>query len=153
MSTLPSAGRTDDPPRAAPALVQRPRPQRIAKPWGEEIVLSRSDQAVCKVLRIRAGRRLSLQYHRRKRETLIVLAGRVRLTLGGSLDSLHSRTAAPGDRTAIPAGAIHRLEALDADADVLEFAFNVDPRTDDVVRLSDDYGRADPAVGGSGIAR
>ena len=153
MFTLPSADPADDPSRAAAATARRPMPQRIAKPWGEELVLSRSEQAVCKVLRIRGGRRLSLQYHRRKRETLIVLHGRVRLTLGDSLDSLRSRTAQRGDRAAIPAGVIHRLEALDGDAEVLEFAFDADLRADDVVRLSDDYGRADAIAGGSGSAR
>ena len=153
MFTLPSADPADDSSRAAAAIAWRPMPQRIAKPWGEELVLSRSEQAICKVLRIRGRRRLSLQYHRRKRETLIVLRGRVRLTLGDSLDSLRRCIARRGDRAAIPAGVIHRLEALGGDAEVLEFAFDADLRADDVVRLSDDYGRADAIAGGSGSAR
>lgn len=140
MLTLAAAPRIDEWPRAPAAP-----PQRVAKPWGEELVLARSAGAVCKLLRIRAGRRLSLQYHRRKRETLLVLNGRVRLTLGDSIETLHTRTVGRGYRASIPAGRIHRLEALDADAELLEFAF--DPAAgatgaDDIVRLADDYGRA-----------
>lgn len=125
---------------SGPAL-RRPALPRIRKPWGEEIVLSRSEDGLCKLLRIRRGERLSLQYHRRKRETLIVLRGRVQLTLGGSPDALRSRAVERGHRAAIPPGAIHRVEALDDDAELLEFAFGADA-ADDIVRLADDYGRA-----------
>lgn len=124
----------------SPALRRAALP-RICKPWGEEIVLSRSDRGLCKLLRIRAGERLSLQYHRRKRETLIVLRGRVQLTLGGSPEALRSRAVERGCRVAIPPGAIHRLEALEDDAELLEFAFG-GGGADDIVRLADDYGRA-----------
>ncbi len=122
----------------------QPAPPRVAKPWGEELILSRSNDAVCKVLRIRAGHRLSLQLHRRKRETMIVLRGEVRLTLGPSIQALSHRTLRPGQRAQVAPGTIHRLEALSADAEVLEFASADDG--DDLVRLEDDYGRAEPRV-------
>ena len=125
------------------SVLQRPTLRRIAKPWGEEVVLSRSAAAVCKVLRIRRGERLSLQYHRRKRETLIVLRGAALLTLGERPDALQRRRVSRGERIAVAAGVIHRLQALDGDAEVLEFAFDASLEGDDVVRLEDDYGRAD----------
>lgn len=121
--------------------LHRPALPRIRKPWGEEIVLSRSHGGLCKLLRIRGGERLSLQYHRRKRETLLVLRGRVQLTLGGSPEALRSRAIEPGCRVAIPPGAIHRVEALEDDAELLEFAFG-GGGAEDIVRLADDYGRA-----------
>lgn len=125
---------------SGPAL-HRPALPRIRKPWGEEIVLSCSHGGLCKLLRIRGGERLSLQYHRRKRETLLVLRGRVQLTLGGSPEALRSRAIEPGCRVAIPPGAIHRVEALEDDAELLEFAFG-GGGAEDIVRLADDYGRA-----------
>lgn len=128
-------------------MLQRPTLRRIAKPWGEEVILSRSAAAVCKVLRIRRGERLSLQYHRRKRETLIVLRGAALLTLGERRDALRRRRVSRGERIAVAAGVIHRLEALEEDAEVLEFAFGAMGEGDDVVRLEDDYGRADEEVG------
>lgn len=127
-------------------MLQRPTLRRIAKPWGEEVILSRSAAAVCKVLRIRRGERLSLQYHRRKRETLIVLRGSALLTLGERPDALRRRRVSRGERIAVAAGTIHRLEALEEDAEVLEFAFGAIGEGDDVVRLEDDYGRADEEV-------
>lgn len=129
------------------STLQRPALRRIAKPWGEEVVLSRSAAAVCKVLRIRRGERLSLQYHRRKRETLIMLRGSALLTLGERLDALALRQLARGERIVVEAGTIHRLEALAEGAEVLEFAFDASADGDDVVRLEDDYGRANEGVG------
>lgn len=146
MFTVAAAAQVDELPRIAAGGAP---PQRVAKPWGEELVLSRSEGAVCKLLRIRAGKRLSLQYHRRKRETLIVRDGRVRLTLGDSLETLRTRAVGRGYWASIPAGRIHRLEALGGDAEVLEFAFDAAAGAagaagaDDIVRLADDYGRAE----------
>ena len=128
------------------SLLQRPTLRRIAKPWGEEVVLSRSDTAICKVLRIRRGERFSLQYHRRKREMLIVLRGSALLTLGEQRNALSRRRVSRGERIAVAAGIIHRLQALDGDAEVLEFAFDGSPEGDDVVRLEDDYGRVNERI-------
>ena len=144
MFTLAAHSRRGDDLAYSPdPILHRPPLRRIAKPWGEEVILARSDGAVRKLLRIHAGRRLSLQYHRRKRETLIVLRGQLLLTLGESLDALERRILRRGDRASIPPGTIHRLEALGGDAEVLELALDVAPDGDDVVRLQDDYGRAE----------
>lgn len=129
------------PHRTSPTLLRAPL-NRVRKPWGEEVILGRSAGAVCKLLRISAGGRLSLQYHRRKRETLIVLDGRVRLTLGDSAEALRTIAVGRGHREWVPAGRIHRLEALEGDAEVLEFAFESEGVGEDIVRLRDDYGRA-----------
>lgn len=132
-------------PKAAslPSTTQTAAPSAlIPKPWGEELILGRTAQAACKLLRIRARRRLSLQYHRCKQEMLIVRRGRITLTLGDSVDALQRRTLTRGARASVAAGVIHRIEALDADAEVLEFAFDLPDGCDDIVRLEDDYGRA-----------
>lgn len=56
-------------------------PRRVDKPWGHEVVWAEGGSYVGKVLVIESGRRLSLQYHEAKDETILVLSGRLRLHL------------------------------------------------------------------------
>ena len=50
-------------------------PRLTEKPWGSEVLLRLTDDYAVKVLRLRAGCRLSLQYHRVKHETLLLGSG------------------------------------------------------------------------------
>ena len=122
---------------ATPPLV------RISKPWGEELILRRTTTSVVKALRIRPEQRLSLQYHRRKRETLMLLSGDAVLTLGPSIDMLQEMTLDEGERQEVEAGMVHRLAAGASGADILEIASRLPDDEEDIVRLADDYGRVD----------
>jgi len=51
----------------------------IDKPWGHELIWAHTDRYVGKILHIRAGEALSLQYHRVKDETIMLLSGRMQL--------------------------------------------------------------------------
>jgi mannose-6-phosphate isomerase len=113
------------------------RTQRVDKPWGHEILWAWSERYVGKILHVNRGESLSLQFHRAKDETMSVLSGRVLLQTGRSEDTLQDRVLGPGDCCRLVPGTIHRLEALE-DADVLEASTT---ELDDVVRLSDRYGR------------
>ena len=113
--------------------------ERIDKPWGYELIWARTDRYVGKILRIAAGEALSLQYHRRKDETLYVLSGTLELSLGERADALTTQVMGPGDRVHLWPGRLHRLAAR-SDCEVLEVST---PELDDVVRLADRYGRAD----------
>ena len=115
--------------------------QRIAKPWGEELILARRDGSVVKMLRIRAAQRLSLQYHRQKHETLMLLSGDAHLTAGAAIDQLRESTMQPGQAVDVAPGVIHRLAAGPNGAEVLEIATRLPNDTEDIVRLADDYGR------------
>jgi len=113
--------------------------QVVAKPWGEERWLAYTDRYAGKLLILKSGHRLSLQYHERKHEIQYVESGRVRYTLG-SVDrpgEYREITAEAGTVFVLPPGAVHRLEAL-ADSRIFEVST---PDLDDVVRLDDDYGR------------
>ena len=55
--------------------------RRVDKPWGHELIWAHTDQYVGKVLVIEAGKRLSLQRHEIKDESIFVTAGRLRLFL------------------------------------------------------------------------
>lgn len=110
---------------------------RIPKPWGYELRWAWSRHYAAKILHLRAGHRLSLQYHRVKEESLLVLCGRLTLELEGPAGSMLHVQAAPGQAFHIAPGRKHRLAALE-DSDVLEVST---PELDDLVRLEDDYGR------------
>ena len=111
-------------------------PYRVEKPWGYELVWARTDRYVGKILHVRAGHILSLQYHNRKDETMHVLRGELilRTEVDGTLESRPFRA---GETAHIPAKLVHQIEAVE-DSDVLEAST---PELDDLVRLQDRYGR------------
>jgi mannose-6-phosphate isomerase-like protein (cupin superfamily) len=113
------------------------RGARVDKPWGHELIWARTDRYVGKILHVRAGEALSLQYHQVKDETLYVLAGTVILEVGEDERALERLELAPGDAIHLWPGRRHRLTAR-TDCDVLEVST---PELDDVVRLADRYGR------------
>jgi mannose-6-phosphate isomerase len=110
----------------------------VPKPWGHEVIWAVTDRYVGKLLHIRAGHALSVQYHERKDETIYLLAGsmiyRVGNAAGGELRDVGLK---PGESYRNVPGTVHQMEAL-TDCDVLEAST---PDLDDVVRLSDRYGR------------
>ncbi|MGI9042640.1 MAG: cupin domain-containing protein [Gemmatimonadaceae bacterium] len=108
----------------------------VPKPWGHETVWAHTDRYVGKILHIKAGQALSVQYHNRKDETVHLLSGELiyRVKLGEDLEDMHLSA---GESFRICAGTVHQMEAV-TDCDVLEAST---PDLDDVVRLSDRYGR------------
>jgi mannose-6-phosphate isomerase-like protein (cupin superfamily) len=108
-------------------------PARVEKPWGFEELLHCGEYAI-KRLVVRAGQRLSLQYHEEKSETLIVHAGRARINLGEEAGIY-----GPGQVVHIPAGIVHRI-AAEPESDLELFEASTTELAD-VVRLEDDYGR------------
>ena len=114
-------------------------PERVDKPWGHEVIWAITDRYCGKLLSVRAGEQLSLQFHRVKDETIYVLEGRIELEIGAPGDAItHSEVVGPGSAFRIQPGVVHRWRAVD-DAVVLEVST---PVLDDVVRLEDRYGRA-----------
>lgn len=109
----------------------------MAKPWGHELIWARTERYVGKLLFIRAGEALSLQYHRIKDETIMVLSGRMTFVYYTDGDEPHTRELGPREPFHITPGLRHRMIALE-DTSVLEVST---PELDDVVRLEDRYGR------------
>ena len=112
-------------------------PRRVEKPWGWELVWAETEHYVGKLLFVRAGEALSLQYHQHKDESWLVRKGRARLELGeveGELETIEIRA---GDAFRFRPGTVHRVTALE-DTLVLEVST---PDLDDVVRVEDRYGR------------
>ena len=114
-------------------------PRRVDKPWGWELIWADADAYVGKVLFVRAGHSLSLQFHREKDESWYVESGRAKLELGAVGDAvLKTEVIAAGASFHFPPGTVHRVTALE-DTTILEVST---PHLDDVVRLEDAYGRA-----------
>jgi len=116
---------------------------RIDKPWGHELIWAKTDKYVGKVLHIEAGTKLSLQYHRVKDEAIYVMSGRMELQIGSDSDA-ETVILEPGQYRRIAPGTVHRMVALTT-CDVLEVST---PELDDVVRLADEYGRAQRSPSG-----
>jgi mannose-6-phosphate isomerase-like protein (cupin superfamily) len=114
------------------------QPRRVEKPWGHELVFALTDDYCGKLLAVRAGESLSLQFHRRKDESWYVLDGRAELEVGPPGEAVLGREiVSSGAAFHLPPGTVHRVRAL-ADTVILEVST---PDLDDVVRLDDRYGR------------
>ncbi len=111
--------------------------RRVDKPWGHELHWAVTDRYVGKVLVIEAGKRLSLQYHEVKDESILVISGRLRLLLEDETGEDRIEELGPGEHRRVPTGRRHRYEAVER-TELVEVST---PELDDVVRLSDDYGR------------
>ena len=111
-------------------------PYRVDKPWGYELIWARTDRYVGKILHVKAGHILSLQYHNFKDETMHVLSGELTLRTQEG-ERLVARPFKAGETVHIPPKLIHQIEAV-VDSDVLEAST---PELDDLVRLQDRYGR------------
>lgn len=111
-------------------------PRFVEKPWGWEIIWAQTDKYVGKILHIEAGKRLSLQYHEKKDETIYVLSGRLELETRDEGRRVF-RSLVEGERFRITPGMQHRMTGITT-CEVLEAST---PELDDVVRIEDDYNR------------
>jgi mannose-6-phosphate isomerase len=116
--------------------------ERVEKPWGYELIWAHADRYVGKILFVKKGCSLSLQFHRRKDESWYVQDGRAELEFAGPGEAvLVTEVVAPGASFRLRPGTVHRVRALE-DTTILEVST---PELDDIVRLEDEYGRADGA--------
>lgn len=112
--------------------------RHVPKPWGHETIWAHTDRYVGKILHVKAGEKLSVQYHEKKDETVYLLSGEMKywVQLPGDTELRDQRLVA-GQSFRITPHTIHAIEAV-TDIDVLEAST---PELDDVVRLTDRYGR------------
>ncbi|MEK9152599.1 MAG: cupin [Patescibacteria group bacterium] len=112
--------------------------RRVQKPWGEEIIFTPPTLGrTGKIMTIKAGKRLSLQYHDAKEETLCLFSGRAYLWLENAQHRLYKFPMSQGFGYTIAVGETHRVEAI-TDCVILEVS---DPERGNTVRLEDDYSR------------
>ena len=120
------------------AGIKGQKPGKTDKPWGYELLFAKTEQYAGKVIFIKKGSRLSLQYHNKKDESIYVYDGELRLEIEGQGGVMFSPVLQRGEAMRIQPLTRHRMEAIQD-----TFIFEVStPELDDVVRLEDDYGRA-----------
>lgn len=112
--------------------------RKVEKPWGHELIWAVTDAYCGKVLFVKAGCALSLQFHQEKEESWLVQSGKARLELGDAGQRLlNEEVVGPGAAFHYEPGTVHRVTAIE-DTTILEVST---PHLDDVVRLEDQYGR------------
>ena len=111
--------------------------KKVEKPWGHEMIWAVTDRYVGKVLHIKKGEKLSLQYHRKKDETVMVWSGRMKFEHYAEGEPPQFKELGPGEAFHVTPGLRHRMIAIE-DTDVFEVSTT---ELDDVVRLEDAYGR------------
>ena len=120
-----------------------PEPTSVGeRPWGSEDLLALvSQQFSVKRLKIKAGNKGGLQYHRLKDEVAIVISGRmlIRYDLGDKV--LREKIVESGDVVHFPPGLVHQEEAL-TDCEIIEAS---SPHFNDRVRVEELYGFGSPS--------
>ncbi len=114
--------------------------QIVDKPWGREIILTNPNSPyAAKILEIKAGKRLSLQYHDQKLETLCLFSGECNIIWGPSQDELKTEAMQPFHGYTIPINTVHRFQAV-TDCQLFEAST---PEIGTTYRLQDDNQRPD----------
>lgn len=125
--------------------------KKIIKPWGHEIVWAKSSEEkgyLAKIIFIKSGHRLSLQFHEKKEETILVKSGTLTVeSIGKIIDKNNIKemllrkqeiTLNPGDVFHVSKFMSHRFSAKEEDVEIIE----VSTKHDDIIRIEDDYGRS-----------
>ena len=114
-------------------------PTKVDKPWGYELIWAETDDYVGKILFVKAGESLSLQFHRLKDESWLVHSGRARIEMAAPGEKVpEAEVVSAGAAFRIKPGTVHRVTAVE-DTTIVEVST---PHLEDVVRLEDRYGRA-----------
>jgi mannose-6-phosphate isomerase len=92
-----------------------------------------------KLIEVRPGHRLSLQFHHYRSEHRVVVSGRGRAIIDAKVLELQ-----PGESVVVPLGSVHRLENPWSDSvRIVEVQRGEILSEEDIVRLEDDYHRAE----------
>ena len=115
-------------------------PRKVDKPWGHELIWAETEGYVGKILFVKAGESLSLQFHNEKDESWLVHSGRARIEMAAPGEKLpQSEVVGAGAAFRIKPGTVHRVTGVE-DTTIIEVST---PHLEDVVRLEDRYGRGE----------
>jgi mannose-6-phosphate isomerase len=113
-------------------------PEKENRPWGNFLILEDDLNFKVKKLEILPKQRLSYQRHFKRAEHWFIVSGSALVTLEGKEILLQK-----GDCIDIATEAAHRIENLDEEKNLIFVEIQTGEYfgEDDIVRLSDDYGR------------
>src|SRR5205823_2244520 len=92
---------------------------RVEKPWGYEVRWAVTDRYLGKILHINRGEALSLQYHERKDECILLVEGAIDFEFGADEKALRKLRMTKGDSIHITPGTRHRMTAVE-ETDIFE---------------------------------
>jgi mannose-6-phosphate isomerase-like protein (cupin superfamily) len=118
-------------------------PRKTEKPWGYELLFALTPEYAGKLIYVKQGHRLSLQYHREKDETLYIYKGKALVEIEGKDGQLIRSEMKSGDCFRLQPMTKHRMKAIE---ETIFFEVST-PQLEDIVRVEDDYGRADTGNG------
>jgi|TARA_S200002703_G_C3616942_1_gene189465 mannose-6-phosphate isomerase-like protein (cupin superfamily) len=107
----------------------------VARPWGSWRVVFDRDDFKVKYMCIDKGQRLSLQRHKNRSESWVIVKGHPLVTRGNT--QLYMQ---PEEIIHIGRGEIHRIEAYKDDVRIIEVQHGICDEND-IERLEDDYER------------
>lgn len=113
----------------------KPPAKKTIRPWGDFEQYAHNQEVTVSLMRVKPGKRLSLQSHSDRAELWIVLDN-------GAIVQVENKRYYPsaGEKIWIPVGAKHRLSSNGPEVRVLEVAFGI-WQQDDIVRYEDDFSR------------
>jgi len=112
------------------------------RPWGGFIKFIDNKPCTVKILQIKKGEILSLQFHKLREEFWYVVSGKIKVTVGKGLKSLKKKTLKEGEHTFVPKKFLHRIEGIE-NSQVLEISTGK-VKENDEIRIKDKYGRKSP---------
>jgi len=114
-------------------------PQFDRRPWGTFTVIDEGENFKVKRIEVLPGKRLSYQKHSQRAEHWVVVQGTANVTLDD-----REITVSAGEAIDIATGSAHRVENPGTDTLVfIEVQRGSYLGEDDIVRLQDDFGRAE----------
>jgi mannose-1-phosphate guanylyltransferase len=111
--------------------------REVYRPWGKYDSIDSGERYQAKRITVKPGAKLSVQMHHHRAEHWVVVSGTAKVTNGGKTFILSEN-----ESTYIPIGAVHALEnSGTVDLELIEVQSGSYLGEDDIVRLSDNYGR------------
>jgi len=112
------------------------------RPWGGFIKFIDNKPFTVKILQIKKGESLSLQFHKLRREFWYLISGKIKVTIGKDLKSLKKKILKEGEYTFVPRKFLHQIEGI-KNSKVLEISTGK-VKENDEIRIEDKYGRKSP---------
>jgi mannose-1-phosphate guanylyltransferase/mannose-6-phosphate isomerase len=109
----------------------------VKRPWGHFTVLESGNGFKVKLVEVKPKHSLSLQYHNRRSEHWVVVEGRAQIIKGKKSCVLKAN-----ESIYVPVGCVHRItNPGDKPLKIIEVQAGVYLEENDIVRLSDNFGR------------
>ncbi len=107
------------------------------RPWGQFTNIYDKPYSKVKTIQVDPGQRLSLQSHKNRSETWIVIRGLANVQIDDEVFTLNV-----GESIQIPVGSKHRLQNAGSESlEIIEVQTGTYFGEDDIVRYEDDYQR------------